>query len=164
MTESEDKGKSTRSQNILSYMSKIPPCDQNFLAIWVYHVPSKQLLIEHNFDIYMSKEQIAKASFILRKMLKKENFASCAKAPMPVGPKDKEGCKAHCEQMAQILKLDVAAINDYHSYPGKQIREYNSKEDFVSGFTAVLDKTGESDPTGEEMFKKQNASSSCIIL
>lgn len=112
----------------------------------------------------MTKKQIAKASLPLRMMMKKENFASCAKAPMPVGPKDKEGCKTHCEQMAQILQLDVAAINDYHSYPGVQIRKYESKEEFVSDFTAVLDKTGESDPTGEKMFELQNKKSSCTIM
>lgn len=164
MTASEDKGKDNRKQNILSYMSKVPPCDQNFLAMWVYHIPSKQLIIEHNFDVYMTKEQINKASPVLRMMMKKQNFASCAKAPMPTGPKEKEACKTHCEQMAQILQLDVAAIIDYHSYPGVQIRKYESKEEFVSDFTAVLDKTGESDPTGEKMFKLQNKKSSCIIL
>lgn len=164
MTASEDKGKDNRKQNILSYMSKVPPCDQKFLAVWVYHVPSKQLIIEHNFDVFMSKKQIAKASLPLRMMMKKENFASCAKAPMPTGPKDEEGCKTHCEQMAQILQLDVAAIIDYHSYPGLQIRKYESKEEFVSDFTAVLDKTGESDPTGEKMFELQNKKSSCTVM
>ena len=165
MTANEDTGKNNRKQNILSYMSKVPPCDQKFLAVWVYHVPSKQLIIEHNFDVFMSKKQIAKASLPLRMMMKKENFESCANAPMPTGPKDKEGCKTHCEQMAQILQLDVAAINDYHSYPGVQIRKYESKEEFASDLTAVLDKTGESDSTGEKMFELQNKkSSSCIIL
>lgn len=139
-----------RKQNILSYTRKVPPCDHKFLAVWVYHVPSKQLIIEHNFHahVLMSKKQIVKASLPLRMMMKKENFASCANAPMPTGPKDKEGCKTQCEQMAQILQLDDAAINDYHSYPGVQIRKYESKEEFASDLTVVLDKTGEGDSTG----------------
>lgn len=163
MTASEDKA-DNRKQNILSYMSKIGPMDQQMLAIWVYHVPTKQLLIEHNFNVYMSKEQIAKASFVLRKMMKPNVFASCAKEQMPTGPKTKEGCKAHCEQMAQILELDVRAINDYHTYPGVQIRTYESKEEYMKDFGDLLAKTGENDPTGESMFEKQNASSKCVIL
>lgn len=66
--------------------------------------------------------------------------------------------------MAQILGLDVRAINDYHTYPGVQIRTYESKDDFVKNFSDVLKKTGENDPTGEKMFEKQNASSMCTIL
>lgn len=143
---------------------------------------------------YLSKEQLAKASRVLRMMMKKHQFASCAKEQMPVGPKvragillswrgccisivslthlkitpfshqTKEGCKTHCEQMAQILELDVAAINDYHTYPGVQIRTYESKEEYEKDFGAVLAKTGENDPTGEHMFELQNASSACNIL
>lgn len=66
--------------------------------------------------------------------------------------------------MAQILALDVRAINDYHTYTGEQIRTYESKDDFVKDFSGVLKKTGEDDPTGEKMFAKQNASSMCTIL
>ena len=48
---------------------------------------------------------------------------------------------------------------------GVRIRKYESKEEFASDLTAVLDKTGESDSTGEKMFELQNKkSSSCIIL
>ncbi|KAL7425916.1 hypothetical protein ACHAXM_000236, partial [Skeletonema potamos] len=150
MTESESKA-TNKKQNILSYMSKIGPCDQPFLAIWSYHVPTKQLVIEHNFMIYMTKEQVAKAtSFVLRMMMKTEDFSSCANQMMPVGPKSMVGCKAHCKQMAQILKLDVRAIIDYHSYPGVQIRTYESKDAYVKDFGGVLAKTGENDPTGEK--------------
>lgn len=163
MAASETKA-DKKGQNILAYMSKIGPCDQEMLAIWAYHVPTKQLLIEHNFMPYLSKEQLAKASRVLRMMMKKHQFASCAKEQMPVGPKTKEGCKTHCEQMAQILELDVAAINDYHTYPGVQIRTYESKEEYEKDFGAVLAKTGENDPTGEHMFELQNASSACNIL
>ena len=83
-----------------------------------------------------------------------------------LGPKTKEGCKIHCEQMAQILALDVRAINDYHTYPGAQMRTYTSKDDYVAKFGAVLAKTGENDVTGKKMFEvMQKASSSkCVIL
>lgn len=86
MTASESKV-TKKNQSVLSYMSKIGPCDQPMLAIWTYHVPTKQLLIEHNFMTYMSKEQIAKASLILRMMLKAKDFSSCANQKMPQGPK-----------------------------------------------------------------------------
>lgn len=95
MTASEDKAGDTkaRKQNIMSYMSKIGPIDQLFLAIWVYHVPTKQLLIEHNFMPYLSKEQIGKASLMLRMMMKSNQFASAANEKMPTGPKTMAGCK-----------------------------------------------------------------------
>jgi hypothetical protein len=66
--------------------------------------------------------------------------------------------------MAQILELDVLAINDYHSYPGVQIRNYTSRDAYLKDFGGVLAKTGENDATGEKMFQLQNKSSMCIIL
>ena len=66
--------------------------------------------------------------------------------------------------MAQILQLDVRAINDYHTYVGVQIRTYESKDEYVKDFGGVLAKTGENDPTGEKMYELQNKSSACIIL
>jgi hypothetical protein len=66
--------------------------------------------------------------------------------------------------MAHILDLDVRAINDYHSYPGVQIRKYESKDEYAKDFGAVLAKTGENDPTGAKMFEMQNSSSKCTIL
>ena len=62
-----------------------------------YHVPTKQLLIEHNFNPYLDKKQVAKASSVLRMMMKTNDFSSCAKEVMPNGPKSKEGCKVHCK-------------------------------------------------------------------
>lgn len=86
MTAAEGKeADKKKKENILAYMSKIGPCDQPFLAIWVYHVPTKQLLIEHNFLPFMTKEQIGKASFALRMMMKPNVFRSCACEQMPVG-------------------------------------------------------------------------------
>ena len=161
MPATETAGKENRKQNILAYMMKIPACTAPMLAVWFYHVPSKQLLIEHNFYTYMTQEQIGKASFMLRMMMEKEKLASCATDPMPNGPKTMEGCKIHCEQMSKILELDVLAINDYHSYPGVQIREYDSREAFVDDFTKVLKKTGEQDPTGEAMYQIMNPKSFC---
>lgn len=162
MTQSEST-KDKPKENIMSYMMKIPPCTEPFLAIWVYHVPSKQLIIEHNFEAYLSKEQIGKAAFMIRHMMSPLNFGSAALSPMPTAPADLEACKTHCEQMAKILELDVAAINDYHFYPGQQIREYESKEEFVKDFTAVLAKTGEDDVTGQTLFNKKTHKK-CIIL
>jgi hypothetical protein len=82
-----ENSKSDSKTNIIAYMSKIGPCDTPMLAIWVYHVPTKQLLIEHNFMPYLDKKQLAKASKILQMMMKSNDFASCAKEKMPTGPK-----------------------------------------------------------------------------
>jgi hypothetical protein len=59
--------------------------------------------------------------------------------------------------MQPILKLDVLGILDYHTDHGLHIRTYNSKEEFVEGFTKeVLKKTGEDDPSGETLYAKKN--------
>ena len=125
MTQSEDK-QEKRGQNIMAYMKGVmsQSIDQPMLAsklcdiiqlrdfipvklltiyplshllVWAYHVPTKQLLIEHNFNVYLDKKQLAKAALPLRMMMKTNDFASCAAEKMPAGPKTKEGCKAHCK-------------------------------------------------------------------
>ena len=68
-------------------MSKIPSCTEPFLAVWLYHVPTKQLLIEHDFNTCMSKEQLAKAHLLIRMMMKPNMFYSAAFEKMPTGPK-----------------------------------------------------------------------------
>lgn len=81
------------------FMSEVsnPLCFCHIYLVWFYHVPTKQLVIEHNFNPYMHKKQTAKASPVLRMMMKTNDFSSCAKEKMPVGPKSKEGCKIHCK-------------------------------------------------------------------
>lgn len=82
-----EKEQTSRSENIMKYMSKIPACTEPFLAIWLYHVPTKQLLIEHDFNACMSKEQLAKAHFMIRMMMKPGMFYSAAFEKLPNGPK-----------------------------------------------------------------------------
>ena len=127
MTQSEDK-QEKRGQNIMAYMKGVmsQSIDQPMLASklcvhystsWFHtceatnilysivaftslglSVPTKQLLIEHNFNVYfLDKKQLAKAALPLRMMMKTNDFASCAAEKMPAGPKTKEGCKAHCK-------------------------------------------------------------------
>ena len=57
-----------------------------------------------------------------------------------------------------LLARDVRAISDYHTYPGEtaQIRTYESKEEFIKDFTAVLAETEEDDSTVEKMFRIRN--------
>jgi hypothetical protein len=128
--------------------------DQQFLSVWTYHVPSKQLIYEHNFDLFLVKEVVSGFPFIMKMMMKSSNFGSMAKGPMPKGPKDLSECKTHCGQMAKILDLDVRAAVDYHSNPGVQARTWKSKAEFHDDFYGVLKKTGEHDPEGKEMAKK----------
>ena len=72
-------------------------CHFHLYLVWAYHVPTKQLLIEHNFNPYLDKKQVAKASSVLRMMMKTNDFSSCSPEKMPNGPKSKEGCKVHCK-------------------------------------------------------------------
>lgn len=154
----KDKSKPLK-EGVFSMMSKMSKLEttERFLAIWFYHKPSKELVIEHNFDVCFSKAQIAQSkSFMMRMMFKSNQFKSCAMAPMPSGPKDYEACKKHCEQMQPILGLDVLSILDYHTDLTEHIRVYKNKEEFVREFRGILKKTGEDDATGETLFIKKN--------
>jgi hypothetical protein len=102
--------------------------DQKFLCVWTYHVPSKQLIYEHNFDMFVTKEEM---------MMKSCNFGSMAKGPMPKGPTALSECKIHCGQMAKILDLDVRAAVDYHSHPGVMSKTWKSKAEFHDDFYKV---------------------------
>lgn len=138
---------------------------EKFLAIWVYHVPSKQLLYEHNFAMFFSKAQIATSkNFLFRLMLKPEVFASCAKETLPHGPSEPEECKVHCETMQKILELDVAAALDYHSDLGCMCRAWpGGKTEWVKDFTAILAKTGEDQADGSKMAEAMKPSR-CSIM
>lgn len=82
-----EKETTKRNENLMKYMSKIPACTEPCLSIWLYHVPTKQLLLEHDFQICMSKEQLAKAHFMIRMMMKPGMFYSAAFEKMPNGPR-----------------------------------------------------------------------------
>lgn len=148
--------------DLMKNMSKIE-CDQPFLCVWFYHKASKELVLDHNFDMCLSKAQINQASsFIVRLMSKVNNFSSNAQAPLPCAPKDRDACRLHCEQMAPILDLDVLGVLDYHTDLKTHIRTYANKDEFKKEFTEVLKKTGEHDPTGEALFALRNKSG-CVI-
>jgi hypothetical protein len=139
------------------------PLDKKFLAIWVYHVPSKQLIYEHNFNMYQSKAQVATfSSMLLRWTTAIEDFGP-APPPLPVAPSEIEECKIHCETMQEVLALDVAAALDYHSDLCAQCRKWDDKTAFHEEMAKVLSKFGEDDATGESMVK-HNTASSCVIL
>jgi hypothetical protein len=138
-----------------SFMKKFPnepPIEPVFL-VWHYHVPTKQLVYEHNWKFYLTKEEYASLPFPLWIVLKKEAFGSSATELFPKHPTTLEGCKAHCEQMQKIVELDVRAIMDYHNKPGCQVRTWKSKEEYMDDIVSVLKKTGEHDPTGEAMYE-----------
>ena len=149
---------------LMKQFSKVENTER-FLAIWFYHKPSQELVIEHNFDMCCSKAQIKEAKAMMMRMMTKPNqFRSHAFSDMPCAPSEKEACKAHCQQMEPILKLDVLGILDYHTDLGMHIRTYNSKEEFVEDFTKVLKKTGEDDPSGETLYANKNKKGGCTIM
>jgi len=77
--------------------------DQKFLCVWTYHVPSKQLVYEHNFDMFVTKEVLDEFPFMMKMMMKSCNFGSVAKGPMPKGPTALGECRIHCGQMLRFL-------------------------------------------------------------
>lgn len=134
-----------------------------FLCVWLYHVPSKQLMVEHNFEMNFSKAQIATSQISIMKLVLKPGKFEPANGPLPKRPHDLQECKEHCELMQKILALDVAAAVDYHSECCLQCRKWDSKEAFAEGFAKCLKPFGEDVADGSAMAKK-NAPKSCIIL
>ena len=124
------------------------------------------MVIEHNFDMFLSKAQVnAAGAFMTRLMSKTNQFKSNACAPMfPCAPSDLESCKKHCEQMQHVLSWDVTSIMDYHCEIGTHIRNYANKEAYVKDMTKVLEKTGEHDASGEALYAIKNKKrSGCTI-
>jgi hypothetical protein len=135
---------------------------EKFLAVWAYHVPSKQLIYEHNFNFYLTKEHLKQFSFPFSFVLPKEKICSCAKEQLPSGPKSQEDCEAHCRLMAEILGLDVRAMMEYHSLPGVMAGRFASKEEFGTEFKKILKKTGEHEADGTAMYKAMNRRCFCF--
>lgn len=149
--------------SMMKNMSKME-CTERFLCVWFYHKSSKELVLEHNFDMCLSKDQINQSSaFMIRMTSKSNQFASNAMKPLPCAPKDRDACRLHCEQMAPILDLDVEGVLDYHTDLKMHIRTYANKDEFKEEFTKVLKKSGEHDPTGEALFNLKNKQSGCVI-
>jgi hypothetical protein len=141
--------------SFLRKMASLKPTEK-FLAVWTYHVPSKQIIYEHNFNFYITKEHMKEFKFPFNFVLPKEQICSCAKEKLPCGPKSQEDCEAHCRLMAEILELDARAMIEYHSLPGAMAGRFESKEEFRKEFTKILKKTGEHEADGTAMYKVMN--------
>ena len=129
---------------------------EKFLAVWTYHVPTKQLIYEHNFNFFLTPEHHKQFGFPFSLLLPKEKICSCAKEKIPTGPRELEECKEHCRQMSVVLGLDVRAMMEYHSLPGAMAGRYDSKEDFRKELVKVLKPSGEDQADGEAMYKALN--------
>ena len=133
--------------------------DSKILCIWFYHVPSKTLVYEHNFSIFMTKEQLKTSSSRIIRLVTKANDFGPAPPPLPAAPSDPEECSIHCGTMSKILNLDVANALDYHSAHGCFCREWHSPKSFHQEMTKVLEKVGEHDPTGKAMVEHNTPTS-----
>lgn len=161
---SKDNKTPMKQESYFSFLRKfgsIKPTEK-FLCVWTYHVPTKTLVYEHNFNFYITKEHMKEFRFLFRVVLPKEKICSCAKEQLPTGPKDIESCREHCQQMSRILDLDVRAMMEYHSLPGAMAGRWESKEAFQTEFTNILKKTGEHIADGTAMVKALNKS--CFLF
>jgi hypothetical protein len=135
---------------------------EKFLAVWTYHVPSKQLIYEHNFNFFLTKEHFKQFGFPFSFVLPKEKICSCAKEKLPTAPKSLEECQEHCRQMAMVLDLDVRAMMEYHSLPGGMAGRYKSKEEYREALAKVLKPSGEHQADGLAMYKAMNRRCFCF--
>lgn len=133
-----------------------------FLCIWAYHVPTKQLIYEHNFGFYLTKEHHKQFGLPFSLILPKEKICSVAKEQIPAGPRDFEEIKEHCRQMSKIVTLDVRAMMEYHSLPGVMAAQFNGQKEFQHAFINILKATGEDDVTGEAMYRVMNRRCFCF--
>lgn len=103
-------------------------CNIKFLSIWMYHIPSKTLAVEHNFGLYVNLRLKKQHLSLLGKLLlPTEKFVSVGKGPNPKLPSTEKDCSKHCQQMQTCLELDVRSVMDYHYMQGTTIRDYDSK-------------------------------------
>lgn len=135
---------------------------EKILCVWTYHVPTKQLIYEHNFHFFLTKEHHKQFGFPFSLILPKEKVCSCAKEKLPRGPRDMDEIQAHCHQMARIVELDVRALMEYHSLPGAMAARYKSQTDYQKSFLKILSATGEHDPTGKAMYHAMNPRCFCF--
>ena len=147
----EETTKAGKFQFISNFATLKPT--ERILCVWAYHVPSKQLIYEHNFGFYLTKEHHKQFGFPFSLLLPKETICSVALEKLPHGPTTLEGCQEHCRQMAIILDLDVRALMEYHSLPGAMAARYKSKKEYRKELTAILVKTGEHEEDGAAMYR-----------
>lgn len=133
-----------------------------FLCVWAYHVPTKQLIYEHNFGFYLTKEHHKQFGLPFSLLLPKEKICSVAKEQIPAGPRDLGEIQEHCRQMSKIVALDVHAMMEYHSLPGVMAARFKNKADFQKEFIKILKATGEDDVTGEAMYRVMNRRCFCF--
>ncbi|CAB9517999.1 expressed unknown protein [Seminavis robusta] len=147
----------------LKNVSKLEATER-MLCVWAYHVPTKQLVYEHNMDFFLSKAKVSEFPFPLKYVFPKEKLQSAVKQPTSKGPKTLEGCKGHCEVWANVLDLDVRALLDYHSDPGLMPGRWETKEAYRKEMVQILKATGEDVEDGSAMMKKLHGHGPCCIL
>ena len=138
-------------------------CEPVFL-VWHYHVPTKQLIYDHNFLFHFTLKEHKQLPFPLNLLMPVEAFGSAAREQFPHGPATLEDCRAHCEQMARVTALDVRAMYDYHCAPGVQVRTWSSREEFQTDFKDALSITGEDDVTGRKMYQIMKPKDKTMIV
>jgi hypothetical protein len=143
----------------LSYIKNVAglKSDTQYLNVWMYHVPSKTLVIEHNFQMYINKElKKEHLKFLGKLLVAADDFSSIGKGPPHKLPSIPEECTKHCQQMKSVVDLDVRMILDYHCGSGTFIRRYDSQVEYHRDFLTVLSKTGEDNPDGSSLVQFMN--------
>jgi hypothetical protein len=142
------------------------PADAPCMVIWCYHVASKSLLAEHNFNIYMSEAHHKSMPFMMRQAMPKACFSSaCGKVAFPAPPNTLEGSRKHCEQFQRLLtECDARWCTDYHAYPGVTARRWTSHAHFKQDMDHILAPTGENIADGAAMFAINHPKGACAIM
>ena len=135
---------------------------EKILCVWTYHVPTMQLIYEHNFQFYLTKEHHKQFGFPFSLILPVEKICSCAREKLPTGPRDYDEIREHCRQMSRIVKLEVRAMMEYHSLPGAMASKYVSQKDYQKAMMKILSATGEGDASGDAMYHVMNPRCFCF--
>ena len=134
-----------KTQDLLSWMGATG-CTCRFAAVSMYHVASKTLSIDHNFDMFQPGEDWDKQPPMVQGFHPRHTLQSGVHAGMHVVDP-----MVNIAQIKALLALDVRLIVDLHTEPTRIVWGYATQDAFVKHLTAVWTKSGELDETGKAL-------------
>lgn len=118
-----------------------------FAATALYHVATKTLSIDHNFDMFQPGELWDKQPEMLQQWHPRAKLMSGVMTGQVIIDPAK-----NFEQVGRLLALDVRCIVDLHTEPTYYVeKSFGSQEAYVSKITSVFEESGELDATGASL-------------
>ena len=131
---------------IMAHLASAKP-SARFAATTLYHVATKTVSIDHNFDMFQPGELWDKQPAMLQNLHPREKLQSGVMAGQTVVDP-----AVNAEQIKRLMALDGRCIVDLHTEPTYYVvREFESAESYASKMKAVFEESGELDATGASL-------------